>query len=92
MSRKYKPQHIKRWMNHVAESGCCVCGSPANIHHIRPDAMPRHDLLIIPLCKYHHQDGQEGIHADVFGWQKLNGNVWNHYVETLDNYLRSFKR
>lgn len=55
----------KRWMARAAELGCLICGSPAQLHHIREGqgaAQRAQDFLVIPLCKSHHT-GSEGIHS-----------------------------
>lgn len=53
-----------QWKTAVAEQGCCICGSPANVHHIRSGmgmGQRNNDFHSIPLCHHHHQ-GAEGIH------------------------------
>ena len=61
-----------RYLDAVAELGCCVCGQPAQIHHARAGSMRyvesagtglrTGDDCAIPLCLNHHT-GSEGIHT-----------------------------
>ncbi len=47
----------KKYMDTVASLGCIVCGSPAQLHHIRQFAgmaQRASNWLVVPLCKYHH--------------------------------------
>lgn len=55
-------------MSRVAELGCLICGSPAQLHHPRQDqggAQRASDWCVIPLCKFHH-DPPHGIHGPNF--------------------------
>lgn len=54
----------KEYIQAVAEVGCIICGSPAEIHHIREGmgASQRNDNWnILPLCPIHHRLGGAGI-------------------------------
>jgi hypothetical protein len=51
-------------MHRVAELGCLICGSPAQLHHPREGqgkGQRAQDWLVVPLCPDHHT-GPEGIH------------------------------
>lgn len=74
LSKKEKKEHY----NAVASLGCVVCGQPADIHHCkRNPTFPakRENRPVIPLCKYHHQDGGYGfaIHAGLETWERNFG-------------------
>lgn len=49
----------KRHHDRVAGMGCCVCGSPATIHHVTASVeggrISRSHKLVVPLCPRHHQ-------------------------------------
>lgn len=93
MSRKYKQDHIKRYMNAVASIGCIICGAPAQIHHIRTELNSKSDLLILPLCPYHHTDGPSGdaIHNGKFEFRCLYGTEFSLLAKVLDNIARRIK-
>lgn len=61
-TKKQKDEYRK-----IAELGCSLCrhqgneGTPAQLHHIRRDNIPRSQAPVIPLCEYHHTGGG-GIH------------------------------
>ena len=66
-----------RW-SRIAEFGCMICGSPAEIHHCFTGGGGRknHDK-VIPLCPEHHR-GAQGIDGRHFGmskkkWQTIYG-------------------
>ena len=63
--------NIKEYKNRVASLGCIVeeCTNPASLHHPRFScgmAQRSSDWLVIPLCRFHHQDG-------IFGQAIHNG-------------------
>ena len=70
-----------RHMGRVAELGCLVCGSPANVHHIRVNHI-KNDFLTIPLCREHHQ-GQFSIHVDKRQFENIYGSELHLLAETL---------
>ena len=54
-------------MGRVAELGCIICDSPAQVHHIRKPGLTgagqrASDWLVLPLCMEHHTGGT-GIHT-----------------------------
>lgn len=61
---------MKKYLDYVASKGCLVCRQPADIHHIIvgnvAGRLPKDDRMVVPLCKYHHQDQKFGIHGDLF--------------------------
>ena len=73
MHKKYrKPYRQERviqptrdGLRRVAESGCVICGRPAEIHHVRRYGAPRNGSPVLPLCPEHHRHGGHGtaIHA-----------------------------
>ena len=47
------------YLQHLRESGCCICGEPGpDPHHIqtRGTGIKAHDFLAIPLCRKHHRE------------------------------------
>lgn len=73
--------NTKTWKGRVAELGCIVCrnagfgATPAQLHHIREGqggAQRADDMLVIPLCREHHQGG-DSIHGDRRGFQLRYG-------------------
>ena len=57
--------------------GCCICRSPAELHHPTGAgmALKARDEDVIPLCPFHHRLGNygEALHAGVKEWEKLYG-------------------
>lgn len=54
----------KEYLNRVAELGCIICESPAEIHHkSRGAGMGRKssNYETIPLCHVHHRTGGYGV-------------------------------
>jgi len=67
-------EHLAR----VAEMGCIICGSPAEIHHVRAGMGmgQRNDHFnVIPLCPNHHRNGGYGVafHAGKKGFEAKYG-------------------
>lgn len=64
------------YLSRLAELGCLICSSPANIHHLRTGkgmAQRSDDYHAIPLCHFHHQ-GNQGIHTlGTKAWQAKYG-------------------
>ena len=53
---------ITKWMQY-----CMVCGKPReHVHHALYNTGKRKladsDLLLMPLCMYHHEDSKNGVH------------------------------
>ncbi len=74
MTSKAEKQHMSK----VAEYGCIICRSPAEIHHIRSGmgmAQRNTNFNVIPLCPQHHRTGGFGIaiHAGQKTWEKNFG-------------------
>ena len=61
VANKKEKEHLAK----VASLGCYVCGSDAEIHHIRKHTgmslRPSH-YETIPLCFVHHRTGKDSIH------------------------------
>jgi len=70
-----------RHMGRVAELGCLVCDSPANVHHIRTERI-KNDFLTIPLCREHHQ-GDFSIHMSKRQFENIYGSELHLLAETL---------
>lgn len=53
---------ITKWMDY-----CMICGKPReHLHHalfnIGKRKLADKDLLLMPLCQFHHQDSKSGVH------------------------------
>jgi hypothetical protein len=51
-------------MSRVAELGCIICGSPAELHHPRTGqgmGQRASNFDVIPLCFQHHRGGKHGV-------------------------------
>ena len=70
-----------RHMGRVAELGCLVCQSPANVHHIRTERI-KSDFLTIPLCREHHQ-GDFSIHMSKRQFTAIYGSELELLAQTL---------
>ena len=85
----------KQYVDYVVSLGCIICGSPANAHHPRfacgmSQRSPH--WLVIPLCKYHHQDGPcgEALHNGQQEFQKKFGREEDLLAEVIRrNYFRT---
>ena len=66
----------KKRFSKIAELGCVICGSPAQIHHCNTymGGGRDHDK-VIPLCPNHHTAGGFGvaIHAGKAKFEELYG-------------------
>lgn len=52
----------KQYYSKVAELGCIICKTPAEVHHIRTGAgIGRKNKEVIPLCPLHHRIGGYGV-------------------------------
>ena len=69
-------------MGRVADLGCLVCDSPANIHHIREERF-KNDFLTIPLCWEHHQ-GDFSIHANKRQFTNIYGSELDLLAKTIE--------
>jgi len=72
----------KRHLDRVAALGCCVCGAPAEVHHVRRYGEPRDHMRVIPLCPRHHRTGGcgEAIHAGRQSWRYGTETEWLGWV------------
>jgi len=75
----------KRWYGTVAEQGCRVCSSDAQVHHC-VGATGKHRKInighefIIPLCGAHHRELHGG---ETFGFDSRKEFEKNAYVEVV---------
>lgn len=55
----------------IAKNGCCICGAPCEIHHVRRLGQRRDNAPAIGLCPAHHRTGGYGvaIHAGRKAWE-----------------------
>jgi hypothetical protein len=54
----------KTHLSKVAELGCIICRSPAEIHHIRAGmgiGQRNSNFHVLPLCPSHHRTGGHGV-------------------------------
>lgn len=68
----------KQYLAKVAELGCIICKSPAEIHHIRSGmgiGQRNNNSMVLPLCPQHHRTGGFGIaiHAGQKTWEQNFG-------------------
>ena len=85
MTKKPATAQEKRHLGRVAELGCIVCDSPANIHHIREGqgvGMRASHYLTIPLCREHHQ-GEFSIHNSRREFQNIYGSELDLLAQTI---------
>jgi hypothetical protein len=64
----------KRHFARVVALGCIVCGSPAQIHHVKAGlGMGQRDhSKVLPLCLEHHT-GNKGFHTNKKMFEEING-------------------
>ena len=86
MTKKPATAKEKRHLGRVAELGCIVCDSPANVHHIREGqgvGMRASHYLTIPLCREHHQ-GEFSIHNSRREFQNIYGGELDLLAQTIE--------
>lgn len=77
---------VKAYLSRVAELGCLVCGSPAQLHHPREGqgkAQRAQDWLCVPLCPLHHT-GPEGIHNRRTFYTRHRMDEWDLLAMTIE--------
>lgn len=82
MSKAAESRHMGR----VAELGCLICDSPANVHHIRTGVgmgQRQSAYLTIPLCREHHQ-GDFSIHSHRREFCALYGGELKLLAQTIE--------
>ncbi len=91
MNPKKKPYRSEKYLAHVRELPCVVCGRmPVEAHHVRgygnagmgvkPD-----DVWCIPLCHQHHR---EYHHMGIYSFQKrYELNLWKELFLTLKDWV-----
>ena len=89
----------KKVANYMAQCyGCVVCKKlghgfvEAQIHHLRTGmGMGQRNKLFIPLCHFHHQHPEYGIHGGTKSWQKKYGTeleLLEYYNSTVEEDYR----
>ncbi|MEE9510347.1 MAG: Ref family recombination enhancement nuclease [Candidatus Bathyarchaeia archaeon] len=75
MAKKKPTKAEREYMSRVAELGCIICKSPAELHHLTGAGMGLRSKDIIPLCPFHHRTGGHGnaIHAGTETWENIFG-------------------
>ena len=76
----------RAYMGRVAEIGCIVCGSPAQVHHIREGqgmAQRASNYLVIPLCPEHHT-GSFSVHKSPRQFKDIYGDELALLSETIE--------
>jgi hypothetical protein len=80
----------KRHMGRVAELGCIVCSSPAEVHHIRTGygggQRAPHELTI-PLCLDHHR-GDFSIHKSKRQFENIYGSELDLLAQTIARLVK----
>ena len=73
----------RRHLSAVADLGCCICGKPAEIHHVRHFGEKRKHSKVIPLCPEHHRLGSGAIHSGRASWEFKHGaeDDWLEWVK-----------
>lgn len=87
MAKKRATADERRHLAKVAALGCCVCGMPAEVHHITTGVgmgqrAGHYDT--IPLCPQHHRLGGHGvaIHSGKKSWEQKHGTELEHLERT----------
>ena len=73
-------------MGRVAELGCLICSSPAQVHHIREGqgmSQRASNWLTIPLCLEHHS-GSLSIHKTPKQFQAIYGSELDLLAQTIE--------
>lgn len=77
------------YMQAVKQLPCVVCGArPCDAHHCfhgRYSGAKASDFDVIPLCKWHHQDGPEAIHRIKRTWAEKHGPDHSYINQTRHN-------
>jgi hypothetical protein len=76
----------KKYLNMVSSLNCLVCGSEAEIHHIRQfQGMGQRasNYLTIPLCPIHHRTGRDSIHNNTM----MEGKYLSQTIEAIFSQL-----
>jgi hypothetical protein len=90
MARK---KSVQQTMNDIADLGCIICGSPAQLHHIGTHlGGGRDDNKVIGLCVLHHTGGGYGtaLHAGKKAFEARFGTEQELFDLTQD-LLRGIK-
>lgn len=96
--QKAKSAAMKRFHGEVAAMGCCVCGGPATVHHVRATihgkGISKDDRLVIPLCPPHHQKVYDPKASDPISIEGLShpGFYAKYKIDPLALALSLFER
>jgi len=88
--------NTQRYKKEVADMGCIVdgCNAPAELHHPRfadiGGSQRANDMLVIPLCAYHHRLGDFGqaVHNGKATFEKNFGKESELLAKTWMKFLR----
>lgn len=80
---KARSAALQRHIEAVKALPCVICGAPgpSDAHHAICDRFSQRkapDTFCVPLCKAHHQDSPEAIHADKTAWVERWGPDWSY--------------
>jgi hypothetical protein len=81
MTRKAERDYMQR----VADLGCLICSSPAQLHHPREGqgkAQRAQNWLVVPLCQEHHT-GPAGIHNRQTFYTRHRLDEWDLLAMTI---------
>lgn len=79
----------KRHMGRVADLGCIICNSQAQVHHIREGqgmSQKASNWLVIPLCPEHHT-GALSVHKTAKQFANIYGSELDLLALTLARLL-----
>ena len=83
----------KRHLDRISNMGCILCGSPAEIHHLRTVcgmSQRANNFLTIPLCSEHHRHGTFGnaIHNGYQEFSKNHGSEGDLLAKTIERMTK----
>lgn len=86
---KNKPERDKKYLKAISNYGCAVCRQGAVPHHLIGYGGSMggkvSDYLVFPLCNKHHSaTSVDGVHKDVYEWEKRYGNQIRYVKRTLN--------
>ena len=75
MTKKRATKAEREHMSRVAELGCIICGSQAEVHHLPGHGVRASHYETIPLCPTHHRNGGfgEAVHQGRRTWEANYG-------------------
>lgn len=86
MTKKKPNKATRELMSRVAERGCIICESPAEIHHLTGGGMGLKSKKFLALCPFHHRNGGIGnaVHSGVETWETIHGTQEELYKLTME--------